>query len=97
MNLSDTDKSFVSLGDIRSRWAGVHGWDFVLKLKVSVRGLSYQGDEDWFILKLAKLLILNADETGEPGSHWLALYIPKEGPLEFFDPLGQGRKLTNTS
>ena len=90
MNSSDIDAIFVSLPDLRSRWLGVHGSDFVLKLSVSVGGLSYCDDEGGLILKLPKLLILNSDESGDPGSHWLAMYIPEKGPLEFFDPLGRG-------
>ena len=37
-----------------------------------------------------KLYIVNSQESGRPGKHWLALYFPKWGPAEFFDSLGHG-------
>ena len=88
MNSLEIDRIVGSLKDLKGHWAGVHGSDFVLRLLVDARGLQYWGNEGRLTLKLPKLLILNADETGMPGSHWLAFYVPKEGPLEFFDPLG---------
>ena len=63
----------------------MHGSDFILKLSVSVGGLTYlDDDEGGSILKLSKLLILNSDEAWDLGSHWSALYILQEGPYEFF-------------
>lgn len=32
--------------------------------------------------------IVNTDDRGQPGTHWVAFYFPKTGPSEFFDPLG---------
>lgn len=32
--------------------------------------------------------IINLDKTGEPGSHWVALYISRDS-VEYFDPLGE--------
>lgn len=34
-------------------------------------------------------MVFNADETGFRGTHWVAMFIPLLGPLEYFDPLGQ--------
>ena len=37
-----------------------------------------------------KLFIINTQPASEPGSHWLALYLPSNSqPLEFFDALGR--------
>jgi hypothetical protein len=33
-------------------------------------------------------LIINLDESYKPGSHWVAVYIPKNGPAHYFDPFG---------
>ena len=33
-------------------------------------------------------LILNTDPKDQPGTHWLALYTPKENPIELFDSFG---------
>ena len=33
-------------------------------------------------------LILNTDPKDKPGTHWLALYSPRNGPREFFDSFG---------
>ena len=33
-------------------------------------------------------LILNSDPNDLPGTHWLALYAPKDGPIELFVSLG---------
>lgn len=32
-------------------------------------------------------LIANTDESNQPGQHWVAIFIPKSGVPEFFDPL----------
>lgn len=32
--------------------------------------------------------ICNLDSIDEPGSHWIAFYVPKRGPIEYFDSLG---------
>ena len=37
---------------------------------------------------LPAAFIVNTETSWEPGAHWLAMYIPKEGPAEFFDSLG---------
>ena len=34
-------------------------------------------------------LIVNTSESNSVGSHWVALYLPSRGPIEFFDPLGK--------
>ena len=41
---------------------------------------------------LPKFLIVNSDVHSEPGQHWLAMYIPEQGPPEFFDSLGLSPK-----
>ena len=33
-------------------------------------------------------LILNTDPKVQPGTHWLALYAPRPGPIELFDSVG---------
>ena len=33
-------------------------------------------------------LIFNTDTKDQPGTHWLALYAPKPGPIELFDSFG---------
>ena len=33
-------------------------------------------------------LVLNTDPRSQPGQHWLALFSPKEGPIEIFDSFG---------
>jgi hypothetical protein len=35
-----------------------------------------------------RLYIVNTDVSGSPGTHWVAFYFPKRGPVEFFDPVG---------
>ena len=35
------------------------------------------------------LYIVNSRMSDQPGKHWLALYYPNEGPVEFFDSLGR--------
>jgi hypothetical protein len=31
--------------------------------------------------------ILNTDDRGDPGEHWLAIFVTSSGDVEFFDPL----------
>jgi hypothetical protein len=33
-------------------------------------------------------LIANTDPSNLPGKHWVCFYLPKRGPVEFFDSLG---------
>ena len=32
--------------------------------------------------------IVNTDDSSQPGSHWFAIYLPKNSPLEYFDSYG---------
>ena len=32
--------------------------------------------------------IVNTDESHLPGEHWFAIYVPKRGPIEYFDSYG---------
>ena len=40
-------------------------------------------------LKRNKYFIVNTDESNKLGSHWVGIYLPSRGPLEFFDALGK--------
>ena len=33
-------------------------------------------------------LVFNTDPHDKPGQHWLAIYGPSDGPLEFYDSIG---------
>ena len=33
------------------------------------------------------ILVANTDPAHKPGAHWVAFYIPKTGPIEFFDSI----------
>lgn len=33
-------------------------------------------------------LVFNSDPKDKPGQHWLAIFLPKQGPAEFFDSFG---------
>lgn len=39
-------------------------------------------------VKRPSSLILNSDPKDKPGQHWLAIFCPRKGPLEFFDSFG---------
>lgn len=38
--------------------------------------------------KKPSLFIVNTDPSDKPGKHWTVLYFPLQGPVEFFDSLG---------
>ena len=41
------------------------------------------------VKKYPAILVCNSDVSTEPGTHWLAMYLPtKKGIAEFFDPFG---------
>ena len=40
------------------------------------------------ILTRPASLIVNLDEAFKPGSHWVAIYLPKIGPAIYMDPFG---------
>ena len=55
------------------RWLGVFARDELPNVKKERRPFA---------------LILNTDPRSKPGQHWLALYGPKDGPIELFDSFG---------
>ena len=40
-------------------------------------------------MKKPALLIVNTDPSTLPGKHWVAFFIPKRGPVEYFDSIGR--------
>ena len=42
------------------------------------------------IKKINKMcaFIVNTDESNLPGEHWFAIFVPKNGPIEYFDSYG---------
>ena len=62
-------------------------------VKAGVRGIWSGAQPANFILQFPfqgpKFVILNTDESDGRGLHWVAVYIPYSGPLEFFDSLGK--------
>lgn len=40
------------------------------------------------LIKRPGAYIVNTDPSHMPGQHWIAIYVPDQGPLEIFDPLG---------
>ena len=41
------------------------------------------------ITNLPKIFIVNTDPHDLPGKHWVCIFIPYRGPIEFFDSLGK--------
>lgn len=39
-------------------------------------------------IKKPALIIANTDPSTKPGRHWVAFYLPKVGPPEYFDSIG---------
>ena len=39
-------------------------------------------------IKKPALIIANTDPSNKPGRHWVAFYLPKVGPPEYFDSVG---------
>jgi hypothetical protein len=39
-------------------------------------------------VKRPSALVFNTDPKDKPGQHWLAIFCPRQGPLEFFDSFG---------
>lgn len=46
-------------------------------------------------VKRPALIIANTDEASKPGQHWVAFYMPKRGPTEYFDSIGRPPLLKN--
>ena len=42
-----------------------------------------------------RVYVVNTDNRGQPGRHWVTLYFPKKGPAEFFDSLGRAPNYYN--
>lgn len=40
-------------------------------------------------IKRPALVIANTDASTDPGQHWVAFYIPDQGPCEYFDSIGE--------
>lgn len=41
-------------------------------------------------LKKPAMIIANTDSSDQPGSHWVAFFLPQKGPTEVFNSTGQG-------
>ena len=73
---------------------GLHAGEInclVSRLMVGVRWLGvFARDELPYLTREIRpwCLILNTDPKDQPGTHWLALYAPKDGPIELFDSFG---------
>ena len=37
--------------------------------------------------------VVNTDPSRRPGEHWIALYLPTRGPVEYFDSYGKPPKV----
>jgi hypothetical protein len=48
----------------------------------------YAADTIPNIIRKPAAIIANTDEQDKPGTHWVAMYIPKRGCIEFFDSYG---------
>ena len=53
------------------------------KLNVKIDGIIYK-DELYKLPPKYEFFILNLDETGNGGSHWVALYVPKKGDYSYY-------------
>lgn len=71
MNTHDFDTYFMNMPSLRETWRGAHAANTVFNFSFSEQ----------------QCLILNADESRQSGSHWLAIYVPAKGHVEFFDSL----------
>lgn len=58
---------------LRGFWAGAQPANFIFQFP-------FQGPQ---------FIVFNTDESGTEGSHWVAMFVPFSGPIEFFDPLGR--------
>ena len=58
---------------LRGIWSGAQPANFIVQFP-------FQGP---------KFIILNTDECDGRGLHWVSVYVPYSGPLEFFDSLGK--------
>ena len=66
-------KCLVSRLVVGVRWLGVFARDELLDLTRESRPWCF---------------ILNSDPKDQPGTHWLAFYAPKAGPIKLFDLFG---------
>jgi hypothetical protein len=48
----------------------------------------YAADTITYVIGKPAAIIVNTDEQDKPGTHWVAMYIPKRGCIEFFDSYG---------
>lgn len=39
-------------------------------------------------IKKPAFIVANTDKSNEPGTHWVAFYVPVRGPIEYFDSFG---------
>ncbi len=53
--------------------------------KTQLVGVFAADEIEFDITRRPALLILNSDDSGKPGKHWCAIYVPQLGPPEFFD------------
>ena len=49
------------------------------------------------IVRKPAILIINSDNSWESGQHWFCIFIPENGPCNYFDPLGKSVKMYSQS
>ena len=72
MNTIEIIKSLSKFYLTKKNFIGVYPIDLIPKKKI----------------KKPFSLICNTDDSTKPGSHWIALYAPKYGNIEYFDSFG---------
>jgi hypothetical protein len=48
----------------------------------------YAADIISYVIRKPVAINIHTDELDKPGTHWVAMYIPKQGCIEFFDSYG---------
>ena len=72
MNTTQVEKALLKDKYVKKHYCGVIPLDFLPKKK----------------LKTSCYFIVNTHKSYQPGEHWLSIYIPKKGPIEYFDSYG---------
>jgi hypothetical protein len=55
----------------------------------------YPADETKLFRTYPHCFIANVDPSGQPGTHWVAFYIPRSNCVEYFDSLGEWPSSSN--
>ena len=76
--METSDLSYLLASDKFTKWMVCDVYDGV-----------HAADQLHLLTLRPAVIVINTDPSWKPGRHWVAVYVPKHGPWEYFDSYGE--------